>query len=333
MLKDFLHENWEELISTKVPSSLQVVPISSCLYDYGNDVVLLFVNNNTFPDYVMKISRNPTYSFKLKNEFAALKSLNSVEKLSAYIPYPYYIGDFRQNTFFIQNGVPGTNLFKMIKQEGINKSTYSLLNKAIEILLLINSTRNYGESKELYCSEKFPDILQKYENDLINHGLERVMIEELKEHCGYFYGKDESFFLHGDYWQTNIIIKNNNIRGIIDWEFSMPNSNIPTDIIWFLINLGHCMHLNSDPATNIPESFKWTFFTKGEHNEVISSCYKNYIDGIGWDRNLFENLLKVTLVKMSLRELIAYGEHTNMDMVCMEMLKYLFQNDKNIYIT
>lgn len=99
MLRDYLLVNWDKLVGTAIPSSLQVVPISSCLYEYGNDLVLIFVNNHKYPDYVMKISRNMKYGFKIKNEFSALSSLRTVEKLSRHIPVPYYIGNCDKRIF------------------------------------------------------------------------------------------------------------------------------------------------------------------------------------------------------------------------------------------
>jgi hypothetical protein len=333
MLSDYLLSNWDKMIGTEPPFLLQVVPISSCLFDYGNDVVLLFVDSHPYPDYVMKISRKSKYSFKLENELTSLKLLKTVKTVSRYIPYPCYIGRYDEYTFIIQGGLPGRSLFNIIRQKGIDALTYDLLNKSIDLLLLINSSKMSIHPPDLLCKEIFPDILARCDSDLLSFGLAKSVIEESREDSLFFNDMGNSYFLHGDYWQTNIMIDNNNICGVIDWEFSLPSSNIPSDIIWFLINLGHCIHLRLNPTANITESFYWSFFTEGEHSDLIRALYRKYIKGIGLQQDLFEVLLKMTLIKMSLRELVAYGKHTNMDFTCQEMLKHFIQNARKLCIS
>lgn len=335
MLRNYLLKNWEDFIGPPLPDTLQVVPISSCTENYGNDVVLIFINQNTYPEYVMKASRFPVYSFKLKNEFLALKSLNRIQKLTSYIPTPYYMGNFTQNTFFIQGGFSGNSLSMLIKKNGMSKANYNLLNDSIDLLISINTAQVASNKNNLINKDIPKDILSRFENELIHAGINKKKIEELKEDQKQFADKKARFFLHGDYWQTNIIVdeNTNRINGVIDWEFSTPESTVPTDIIWFLINLGHCLHLCKNRGTSIPEHFKWAFFTKCEHSELMSMLYRKYIDGVGLDDNLFSILMKVTLLKMSLRELISYGRHTNMDYICLDMLKYLMQNGKSLSVS
>ena len=319
-------------MKTAVPSSLQLTPISSCLHDYGNDLVMIFADGHIYPDYVMKISRSTEYSFKIKNEFSALRYLKTVKALQPYIPDPYAIGNCNGHTFLIQRGVQGMSLFRIIGKYGMRQSTYNVLKKAVDLLVSINSVNIPIKSGDFHLKEALPYLLDQYREALISMGLSRQIIDELKEHYHQFSRPDKIYFEHGDYWQTNIIIEDNKICGVIDWEFSLPGTYLPTDIIWFLVNLGHCLNLLRNPDAQLPESFIWAFLKKGEQNEIIRSLFIQYIKGVGLDQNLFKVMLKMTLVKMSLREIAAYGRHTNMDFTCADILKSLIQNERSVTI-
>ncbi|MFQ5675645.1 MAG: hypothetical protein ACE5G1_07100, partial [bacterium] len=96
MLKHFLLRNWDKFFGTSSPENLQIVPISSCIEDFGNSVILIFTRQNVYPEYVMKIIKNSAYSMKLNNEFFALKSLSGLTHLEKYIPQAYYLGNIAQ---------------------------------------------------------------------------------------------------------------------------------------------------------------------------------------------------------------------------------------------
>ena len=193
MLTDYLRENWSELIGSSPPLFLQVVPISSCLYEYGNDVVLIFTESNTSPDYVMKISRSKKNNFKIENEYSALTYLKAVEKLSAYIPYPYYMGNCNRHAFIIQKGIPGASLSRMIRKDGMKSNTVKLLNQAVDLLLIINTTKTLNGSQQ---KKNLEDLLDEYGKDLNYHGLTDSIIEELKEYANLFSNMNNNYFLH-----------------------------------------------------------------------------------------------------------------------------------------
>jgi len=332
MLKNFLLKNWKMFIGPTLPEVIQVAPITSCVKDYGNDVVLIFINNQVYPKYVMKVSRNPFYGLKLKNEYYALKSLKKIKNLAHYIPIPYYLGHFGENIFFIQDGVPGTSFFRMIKKRRQIEDCYPLIIKAIDLLVSINLSKISYNKRFSRKSDKIGYILKRHENEFINIGINIKKIEEIKECWAQFEKQGKYFFLHGDYWHANIIIdeKDKIINSVIDWEFSKSRVSIPTDIIGFMIILGYCLYLKINPASDILDSFKWAFFKKGVHNEILSSIFQRYTAATGWDQSFFRVLLEMTLVEMSVRELINYGCHFKQDKVYRKMLRYTVDNEINI---
>lgn len=181
MLKKFLLENWKEFTKTDIPEALQVVPISSCLDDYGNDIVLVFVNEAAYPEYILKAGRNPVYSFKLKNEFNSLKILHNEKRLSLFIPKPYYMGSHDENTFFLQGGFDGIALFRLIQQKGADKKVQSLINQSIDLLVEIGKTRYIKESNTRNLSYETGRIYELIENELTSEK-HKDKIRALKEY-------------------------------------------------------------------------------------------------------------------------------------------------------
>jgi len=333
MLKSFLLENWKVFTESPFPSSMEAVPITSCTKDYGNDVVLIFINNYPYPQYIMKISRSPFYGLKLKNEYLALKSLQKVKGLNYYVPFPYYCGSLGGNIFFIQGGIPGTSLWRLIRKKKSIDACKLLIDESIDLLIAINSL---GFSRDRVFSEekKNGHFLTQYEEEFIGSGLSIKKIEELKDYWEKFEKYGHRFFLHGDYWQANIMVdeRGRKISGIIDWEFSEESASAPTDIIWFMINLGYCLYLRANPEGDLLDSFRWSFFTPGRHSEMLSSIFSKYITAIGWKQDLLRILLETALVEMSVRNLVTYGRHFDMDKICLQMLHYAIANEGSICI-
>jgi aminoglycoside phosphotransferase (APT) family kinase protein len=334
LLKHFLLERWKEFVGTPVPSSMDLVTITSCTEDYGNNVILVFTNSDKNPSHVIKVCRNPAYGFKLKREYEALRALSNTEELKPYIPTPYILGEYDGCTFFIQAGVPGLSLFKLITEHGMNKTNCALIEQAIDLLVDINGSTVNVDSKDVLWGGSAQDMLSRFESEFFNIGLKRAKITELKEM--YKNAADEKLrlFTHGDYWQSNIIIdeRKKKVTGIIDWEFCSPGSSVPTDIIWFLINLAYCLYVKMNRAATVFDSYNWGFFDPGKHNEAFAIYYRRYMSGIGLNSRMFKLLLEISLAEMSMRELATYGRHSDMDRVCMDMLMYTVENEQRICI-
>ncbi|NOY53143.1 MAG: aminoglycoside phosphotransferase family protein [Deltaproteobacteria bacterium] len=334
MLKNHLKKNWENYTGTTLPTTLDIAPITSCTADYGNDVILIFTGRNRYPEYVMKICRSSKYGFKLENEFAALKSRSSIKSLSTYIPTPYYIGEVGQQVFFLQGAFPGTNLFRLIKKRGMSPKNERLLNQSVELLAAINTSKTHLDSKNTMGNPSSADILFRFEREFIHSGISKKKINELQDYLQQSRRNPIRFFLHGDYWPANILVdeRENRINGIIDWEFAAAQSTSPMDIIWFLVNLGYCLHLHKDSSMDIPTAFVQTFFSRGVYAETLADLFDRYVAMTKIDRGSFRILLEITLAVISMRELIAYGKHSAMDRLSLKMLLHTVENEKSLCV-
>jgi len=334
LLKNHLKKNWENYTGAPLPSALEIVPLTSCTAGYGNDIILIFTDRHRYPEYVMKISRSARYGFKLKNEFAALQSRSNIRTLSTYIPTPYYIGKFGRRIFFLQGGFPGTSLFRLIRKRGITTANECLLNQSVELLAAINTSKADFDPDNTTDKEAAVAPLFRFEREFMHSGIRKKKIDELKDHLEQFRKNPLRFFLHGDYWPTNILVdeKKNRMNGIIDWEFAAAQSTTPTDIIWFLINLGYCLQLHKNGNVDIPTAFIRTFFSHGVHTETLGNLFDRYVAITEIDRSLFRILLEITLTEISMREFVTYGKHFEMDRVSLKMLLYTVENEKNLCV-
>ena len=335
MLKRFLFEKWSELIGEPLPSSIDLALLTSCTKDYGNNIVLVFTDKGKEPNYVIKISRNPAFSFKLRREYVALNALCNFKKLNPFIPTPFFIGEYNGCTFFIQSGVSGHSLFKSLRKSGLNKTNHLLVEQAIDLLADINSSTGGIDNGNVLWPTKTKDVLKGFESEFINAGVNRSKIAELINFSEYMEKNcSRLLFIHGDYWPTNIIVndRKKKINGVIDWEFSCPGRSLPFDIMWFLINLAFSLYGKIKPGATLFDSFKWGFFESGKHNEAFTLYYNRYLYRTGVEYKLLNLLLEISLAEMATRELVTYGRHSHMDEACLEMLKYTIQNEGELCI-
>jgi len=332
VLTQFFQNNWLKFFGAHPPDLIDLVPLTSCREEYGNDLILIFTNASQHPSYVFKICRNPQFSFKLKNEYSSLHKLSTIRELQAFIPIPIYCGDQNNRFFFIQKGIAGSSLFKLIKIHGINKLTSSLIEQSVDLLTRINGSVAHIPSELSLVKNNNCDFLHKYKEDFINRGVSKLQLNGLTTVLTNLQKQNKNLFGHGDYWPSNILVseKDAEITGIIDWEFSSI-STVPLDICWFLINLAYCLYQRNKSQSSITDAFKWAFFETGSHNSFLANLFLKYSTNFPHIKNNFSDMLKLSLAELSVRELSAYGTHTNMDGVCLNMLIYLIANENNIH--
>lgn len=324
--------NWKDIINEKKPRSFAVATLSSCNEEYGNDVLLIFSNGSNSPQYVLKVVRSSRYNFKLERENFALTTLNKVASISHLLPLSYSHGKIKGRFFFIQSGMTGRNLNNLLLTSGLNKNTLTLINQSILLLGQINMAAR--ELVELQVSHHnsamltpSPDLLKK---EFLHKGMSDEDFAEIETAHDLFVGCGRTFFLHGDYWPANILVdpKKGKLSGIIDWEFSNPSAVVPSDIIWFLINLSYTLYGHLHSSMSLTESFKWGFFMPGKHNEVFKEYFQLYLSLIDAPQQyLFRPLLLSSLSEMAVREKIAYGRHYAMDNECFDLLNYAIRHE------
>jgi hypothetical protein len=319
VLVEFLRRNWESFFGTECPEGLHIATITSCSHDYGNDLALIFVKSGNLPDYVMKISRSTQYGSKLEREHASLAHFTRNEEVCRVVPRPHYLGDADGKTFFVQQGIPGVSLFRLLIEKGLNRPNRRLLEEALDLLQAINS----GATEKRAAEEPPSDRALSLEDS------ERRKLADRRRQLG---GASRLYYLHGDYWPRNLLVWQDRIAGIVDWEFAVPASPLPSDIIWFLVNLGYTLRIGRQPGTPFEDAYRWAFFEPGEHSEVLNRCLRRYFESMSIDRELFVPLLEVSLCGMAQRELESYGRHGKMDAACLSMLRHTLEHETELCV-
>ena len=325
MLTQFLLENWQEFTKTPVPESIDFATLSSCNEEYGNDLVLIFVGRARTPCFVLKVARNKRYNFKLERENQALITLNKFDQLSWIVPTSFAHGFLRERFFFLQGGIGGQNLNNYLRTTGLKKKSLVLIEKSIHLLCSINLSHGQHTGQKRCPGDDENAGLFADDCSCPLEGLDSADYERICAIRDSFVRLGRMFFLHGDYWPANILVheKSGVINGVIDWEFSFPASAVPSDIIWFLVNLAYGLGGHQQPSISLIDAFRWGFYSSGAHNAVFRECFQQYVSRMELpQKGFFSPLLLFSLFKMAMREKETYGQHSFMDLECLKMLRY-----------
>ncbi|MDY0222947.1 MAG: phosphotransferase [Desulfobacterium sp.] len=324
-IKQYLKKNWAAIFKEEVPDNFDCVVLSSCLEDYGNNLVLIFPDRFCYPKYIMKMSRTKRYGFKIEREYQGLLSVSKNPDLKKYIPFPHKSGTLNGLPFVIQGGIPGESLHEILRQKGYISHTKKLIDQAIDLLVEINTTNVISEVDKNIETYNVVDALKNQPELICNAGLSCSELEPFVEQ--YNTVVDRVFFVHGDFWGANILIDpiSNKVSGIIDWEFSNSNSRTLPDIMWFVLNLLFAFNFKKIrdgsfsniiiSSLSIPASI-----------DLIRDCFKRYSSKMGIKDLNCGQLLICTLFEMSFREMSAYGSSNKMDSECLSLLKFLTAN-------
>jgi aminoglycoside phosphotransferase (APT) family kinase protein len=333
MLKELIRRVLREGPGGSDPGPLHVVPITSCLEPHGNDVVLVFARNEDCPGHVMKMVRSSAYNSKIEREGRVLVHLGSRPVIGALLPPVVRQGRINGNAFMIQRGVRGESLFRILLGCRSDARAQRLLLDAVGVLARLGRVSppegaGVDPSRNSMACD-WPELLRR-----TGPGLSRERLARVEESARRIRELEGNWFLHGDFWPTNILIgEDGEIVGIIDWEFAAPTAPWPSDIGWFLINAGYTLAMRKDPSVTLPEAFRRVFFgsTEGE-TRILSEVARDYFTRLGLDPGLMRHLLEVTLMQLAQRELLAYGRHRGMDEVCAAMLAQLQDNPDSFRI-
>jgi hypothetical protein len=330
--KQFLLNNWADIFKENPPADIDCVLLSSCLEDHGNNLIMVFSEHHChFPKYIMKTTRNKKFNFKIETEFEALKKAAKDDFLRPYIPYPYMAGYLNGCAYLIQEGIRGRTLHDVLCARKNTPLTWSLVNQAIEILIKINGMNT---SKDI--ENKHPGMDRALSllpaAVLTETGLSIKEIDLIVETRDTLFKKNR-FFIHNDYWGANILVneRNMSISGIVDWEFSTATSPVPSDIVWFVVNLIYALNITRQ-TRSFYEVVKTAFFTP-ESMELIKRCLNRYTALMEIEEIDFIQWIEAVLLEMGLRELKTYGQTGVMDKECLQLLKFIINNrDKSFFL-
>ena len=223
----------------------------------------------------------------------------------------------------------GKSLHEILRHKGYNSYTKKLINQSIDLLVKINLTNVIGQTGQ-NKRVNIIDTLRKQDELIYLAGLSYSDLEPFLEHNDEV-ANEQHFFVHGDFWGANILINpsSNLVSGIIDWEFSNFYSKNPLDIIWFILNMLFALNTKKSAYSSFSSRII-SSLSIPRALDLIQDCFKRYVNQIGIKDLNWGRLLICTLIEMSFREMLTYGNSNKMDKECLSLLKFFIANKQII---
>ncbi|WP_129692215.1 aminoglycoside phosphotransferase family protein [Gottfriedia acidiceleris] len=187
----------------------EIEEIKFPLQGYTSNVGVIQSNNGYF---VIKRSQGERYSTLLTKE---VQILNQLSKSELLIPKVYY--SIEDNNWFwtLMEYIEGETLRNYLSKENIQiKREESLFNFG-KSLSKIHSTK--CPSELIFGSQWIDDMLNQAEYITKHYNVDGSikLLDKLKEDKPSFLNQT---LIHGDYTIDNVLVKNGEITGIIDWS-------------------------------------------------------------------------------------------------------------------
>lgn len=308
-------ETW--WIAPGEPGASVTVAMTSCRKPHGNDLALHLEPGAVAPKEVFKAVRDPRFGAKIENEAAGLTSAATDSALQGKIPRLIDSGHTGGRPYLIQSGLAGTSLATRVLGAASEAQAIATMQPAIRWL---GQWQKVSEPRQPTApwnsiSRLDDDLLQAHEvysapevRDRLGSALTRMRVLE------------PGFRLHGDFWQTNLLIDGSGqVDGLFDWEFHHAGSSVPSDCIWYLINAAYFLAQRERAGATIRDAFRERFPASPDGDGFIASEFRRYCDTVKFPVDRYADAVTVTLLQLSQRERRAYGDSSTMD----EILKDL----------
>ncbi len=219
------YKKWRELEIDpyKIPfQNIKIEKIISYL-PAGNDVVeCIGIYNDQKVNFFIKIERSKMADFK-----SEIDNITLLEQNNYYSKLPTILesGNIDQKYYLVLSKVKGKRLSEILKKDDV-KTAY---------------LKKYG--KELadihqIPTSKFKQAKQRVINDILNEDTYPKYDHYLDKYLNYLKDNKPNIkmdtFIHGDFHYANVLFKQKDIVGVLDWEYSGKGFK-EQDIAWALI--------------------------------------------------------------------------------------------------
>lgn len=307
------------------------LPLTSCLEPHGNDLVLMFgagagggAGGGRGPDRVFKAARDPRYSEKIANEDRALTRVGAAPDLAPLVPRLLARGETAARRWLIQSGRRGRALSARLLALPDARRERSLLAPSIALLARLGALAEDARAPEPAPERSAWNSLARLDDELLDANPTHA--DRLRAARDRLRTSPRRFFLHGDYWQTNLLVDaRGHVDGLIDWEWSHASSPVPADLVWFLANAAYYSALREDPSAGLATAFRrglgsdacWALRAPGGGPGPLAL---DWCRRTGFDPGLLDDATAWSLLQLANRERLAYGRPGAMDGLAAEML-------------
>jgi len=235
-----------------------------------NGFITLIFYSNGFPVVVGKVPRDRRGELGIKNEYNALKTIQKIHNnsdLIKTIEMFFRLVSLDGNLILFKeykNGIPGDKYILSNNWRKINRSRIFLRASTEWLIKFLNGTKKYHiNSKE----EKERAVYELMHTE--NFGLDR----NLPPYFKYWIEKEEFFLApsHGDLVVSNILIKEHEVCGVIDFENFAFKGFPLADLIGIMVDTGTLLYGFTQKMIN-KTFFDLNPFSQEVCNSILKFC-------------------------------------------------------------
>jgi len=243
-IKKYLLSHWREFnLSEPIIHDLTFIQISSSRgkkFSKGRIVYLIFLPDEEQPVLTVKMSRDESYDYHLRNEFTNLQNLHSAYEEA--VPKPLILDNINNKLVMIEVAVPGLAM-NIALQNCVNSPLFS------EKKLIDRVENDFNIAKDLIKKfsrlnkksdinnfrKEFDDIIADFRN---NFDAENSLRKDINDSCNMFSalvsGSIFQRVVHCDFILNNILVDKSGNR-VIDWEFSNNSTLLFLEPVRFIV--------------------------------------------------------------------------------------------------
>lgn len=189
----------------------------------GSLVMLLFVDADPEPRYVMRVPRTPEHPERILTNYGSLRALSKVPSISKKVPKPVFCGSVDGLLTSIETCVPGLPLavsLRIARDEGRREEAAALYSIAAEWLWALHAHTQADKPAPLsggHLPSPDESIIALNDLGLVTRdqtGALRSALEIAQR------AAMPQTRVHGDYNPNNILLHERERLSVIDWEFS-----------------------------------------------------------------------------------------------------------------
>lgn len=192
----------------------------------GSIVMLLFVNDEHEPSYVVRTPRTPDQPQRILRNFSTLQYLSQLRSLSPSIPRPIFCGQIDGEVTSVETCVPGLPLavpLRHARYEGRRQDAAWLFSVAAQWLWTLHVStalqpagtdgrQNLAERRSAHAVCLMQDL------HVISESQARSLFGALRLTSQPIMPRAR---IHGDYNPNNMLLNGSRTVSVIDWEFSV----------------------------------------------------------------------------------------------------------------
>lgn len=205
-------------------SDVSPVKLDTTALPGGSLVMLLFLDNDPEPRYVLRVPRTPDHPERILTNYGSLRELSRVPAIANSVPRPVFCGNVDGLLASIETCVPGLPLavsLRIARHEGRYEEAARLFDIAAQWVWHLHSATMANGVDADGCGERRSTV------DTAIRALQGAGLVSHSQAASLMAAIDDAdrrgmplSRVHGDYNPNNMLLEARERLSVIDWEFS-----------------------------------------------------------------------------------------------------------------